>query len=96
MRGNKKADGIKKKKNAGCDLEAAFLEKNKKRQKDREREIQIRAFIQAISGPAVGFRAHLCDELAAFFLYKVAFMTGGMYQNISLPFRELTNRAAAT
>lgn len=30
-----------------------------------ERE-EIRAFLQAISGPAVGFRVHLCDELAIF------------------------------
>lgn len=38
-------------------------------QKGRKRETQIRAFFQAISGPDVGFRVHLCDELAAFLFF---------------------------
>lgn len=49
------------KKARGCDSEAALAEKTEI-QKDRKREIQIRAaFFQAISGPAVGFMVHLCD-----------------------------------
>lgn len=35
-----------------------------------ERGKLIRVFFEAISGPAVGLRLHLCDELAAFFFLQ--------------------------
>lgn len=70
------------------------------RQSYTKTEIQIRAFHQAISGRAVGFRVHLGDELAALFLsfflssQKVLLMTGGICQNNSLPFQETDTRSS--
>ncbi len=62
-RGNTKGG---EKETHGCVSEAAFSEKIKT-QKDRKREIQIRAALfQAISGPAAGFMAHLCDWTSSF------------------------------